>query len=97
MSKFFKGALWGGLAGAGLVLFSKTKRGKELQAQALLQAETVMNDLLKRIPPNEWVDEKKVRAVAKRAALEYAETKDVVGAAKSFLWKEVKKQLKKKR
>ncbi|HBF66960.1 MAG TPA: hypothetical protein DDW36_00880 [Candidatus Magasanikbacteria bacterium] len=92
--KFFKGALFGGLVGVGLMWLKHTKRGQELRAKMLEHAHHVSKEVLKRIPENDWVDAAKVERVLNDVMKEYGETKQLAGAAKNLVVKEVKKQIK---
>jgi gas vesicle protein len=94
--KLFKGALFGGLFGAGLLWMFRTKKGRQLKNRLLEHSNSILKEVLKRIPENDWVDQKKVERVLGQVMGEYSHTKQLAGAAKKLVTKEVKKQLKKR-
>ena len=94
--KFMKGALFGGLVGAGLYWLSGTKRGRQVRNRLLEHANSVMKEVLKRIPENEWIDQQKVQRVLDQVMNEYGQAKDLAGTTKRLVTKEVKKQIKRR-
>lgn len=94
--RFLRGALFGGLLGAGLMWMKHSKRGQELRVKLVEHASNVSKEVLKRIPENDWVDPAKIQRVLDEVMKEYGKTKELAGAAKRWVTKEVKKQLKKR-
>lgn len=94
MSKLAKGALIGGVVGAGIAWLNFSKKGKEVKTMLMEESHKIAKAAIAKIPKNDYVDPKKVDAFLNDFVEKYSVGKDYAGAFKKVLISETKKRIK---